>query len=170
MFQEHDRYEVWDGEIIMMTPASPRHEKVVLRISNLLGTHIDANRLGGLYGSNTAVYLTGKKDRYRMPDLSFVAAEREDELVREDGIFGSPDLIVEILSPGLSAYDRDLVEKYNNYEQFGVKEYWIVDPFDKTIRVHTLKDGGYALADRSILFPELVTDTDELFRGLPDVH
>jgi Uma2 family endonuclease len=72
--------------------------------------------------------------------------------------------------PGLSAYDRDLVEKYKNYEQYGVKEYWIVDPFDKTIRIHTLKDGQYVHTHRSTLFPELEMNIDELFRGLPDVH
>ncbi|WP_457566173.1 Uma2 family endonuclease [Caldithrix abyssi] len=59
---------------------------------------------------------------------------------------GAPDLIIEILSPSSAYYD--LVEKKELYEQFGVKEYWIVDPKKQRIEVFVLKDKKFVLKQR----------------------
>ncbi|MCL2074723.1 MAG: Uma2 family endonuclease [Marinilabiliaceae bacterium] len=55
---------------------------------------------------------------------------------------GTPDLVVEVLSPSTAA--RDWKDKYDIYEKFGVREYWIVDPYSKTITVFILKDGKFS--------------------------
>ena len=54
---------------------------------------------------------------------------------------GAPDLIIEILSPSTSRYDR--MVKFQQYQQAGVREYWIVDPNDKTVQVCILESGRY---------------------------
>ena len=58
---------------------------------------------------------------------------------------GAPDMIIEILSP-LSAR-RDMLVKFNNYMKAGVREYWIVDPKDKMVRVCILINGKYDFND-----------------------
>jgi len=58
----------------------------------------------------------------------------------EQGCCGAPDLIVEVLSP--STFKKDVYEKFALYEEFGVKEYWLVHPKDKTVTVFLLQENG----------------------------
>ena len=67
------------------------------------------------------------------PDILFISKERRS-IIGEKNIQGAPDLVIEILSEA-TAY-RDLVKKKKLYERFGVKEYWIVDPQEKTIEIY----------------------------------
>ena len=64
----------------------------------------------------------------------------------ERGCNGAPDLIIEILSPSTAA--RDMKDKFELYQRFGVKEYWLVHPNDQTVMVFKLLDSGlYGRAD-----------------------
>jgi len=63
--------------------------------------------------------------------------------LQKQAIVGSPDLVVEILSP--SSVYKDRYRKKMLYEKFGIKEYWIVDPGNNTIEVFCLQETGYAL-------------------------
>jgi len=76
------------------------------------------------------------------PDLIYISKERQ-ELIKDAGIFGAPDLIIEIQSPGTLHVDAK--RKKEIYERFGVREYWIVDPSEKKAEVFILKGGGYIL-------------------------
>jgi Uma2 family endonuclease len=58
----------------------------------------------------------------------------------ERGCCGAPDMIVEILSP--STHKKDITEKFDLYEASGVKEYWIVHPYEKVIQVFLLQEDG----------------------------
>ena len=60
-----------------------------------------------------------------LPDLAFFRKDRLN-LLRETAIYGAPDLVIEVLSPGTA--DRDVGVKFAEYEQHGVNEYWILDP------------------------------------------
>lgn len=60
------------------------------------------------------------------------------------GCIGAPDMIVEILSPGNTG--RDTKIKFDLYEEYGVKEYWIVAGGEQSIAVYLLEDGAYELA------------------------
>jgi Uma2 family endonuclease len=77
------------------------------------------------------------------PDVVFVAAART-ELIRPEGIFGAPDLVVEVLSPSTAARDRGV--KMRLYERNGVGEYWIADAQARRIERWGLTDTGLVLA------------------------
>lgn len=63
----------------------------------------------------------------------------------ELGCKGAPDMVAEVLSPSTQRHDR--LVKYNLYQRAGVREYWIVDPENKTVQVSILEDGRYRLAE-----------------------
>ena len=119
----------------------------------------------------------------RFPKNGETANEKIDTVVQPDicvicdpnklddaGCIGAPDLIVEVQSP--STARRDLMEKFDLYEQAGVKEYWVVSPSDKSLRVYTLQEDGkydpgatYAFTGKVPvgIFKGLEIDLKELF-------
>ena len=60
------------------------------------------------------------------------------------GCVGAPDIVVEVLSPGNNT--KELKNKYEMYEEAGVKEYWIVSPQNQSFLVHTLEEGKFKLS------------------------
>lgn len=71
------------------------------------------------------------------PDICVICDESK---IEERGCCGAPDLVVEIISPGNTR--KDVQTKYELYEEFGVKEYWIVHPTKKIITVHIQEEAG----------------------------
>src|SRR5438034_8433140 len=69
--------------------------------------------------------------------------QRNAGIIQRRAIFGTPDLLVELISP--SSVRRDRYEKKDLYARFGVKEYWIGDPANKALEILTLKEGRYEL-------------------------
>lgn len=112
-----------DGEIEMHSPVSIRHARLTNFVDSLLRQYIDRRRLGELFREVVAVKLSSRN--VFLPDLAFYAADRLD-LIRENHIDGAPDLVVEVLSPRTG--ERDIGVKFAEYEQHGVREYWILDP------------------------------------------
>ena len=64
--------------------------------------------------------------------------------IDKKGCLGAPDIVVEVLSPGNSS--KELKNKYEVYEEAGVKEYWIVSPQNQTFLIYTLLDGKFQLS------------------------
>ncbi len=93
-----------------------------------------------------------------MPDVMVVC---DREKIKPDGVYGAPDLVVEILSPSTAKNDKG--HKKDVYESSGVPEYWIVNPVDKSIEVYLLKDAKYTLHEVYAVRPdwELANVTDE---------
>lgn len=87
---------------------------------------LDKESKGEVFCAPLDVFLD-QENAYQ-PDILFVSKERLN-IIKEDGIYGIPDLIIEILS--ISNSYHDLKTKKNVYEKYGVKEYWIIDPMDK---------------------------------------
>ncbi len=79
--------------------------------------------------------------KIREPDILFVAREHSDRI--DERVYGPPDLVVEVLSPSTRRADRH--EKFYEYAQAGVGEYWMVDPDARTIEVFVLREGAYEL-------------------------
>lgn len=84
-----------------------------------------------------------------VPDVLIVC---DRDKMKGDGIYGAPDLVVEVLSPSTATRDRGI--KKDAYEKAGVKEYWIVDPVSKSIDVHHLKEGKFVLDHVYTVYPD----------------
>lgn len=173
---ETERFEVIEGGKLPMAPApSAAHQIVSANLFDILRAH--ARTQGGLA---LAAPLDVILDQHNIvqPDLLYLAPERKT-LLQARGVFGAPDLIVEIVSP--SSQHRDFVVKHRLYRRFGVSEYWIVNPGLETIDILTLEDGAYALhleastqtaeaTDRiatSKLLPSLRIPLETVFADIP---
>jgi Uma2 family endonuclease len=120
-----------NGELIMSPSPSPLHQKVIGQLYSRIA--IEAEKSGGeLFFSPIDLYID-KKNVYQ-PDLVYVSANKKN-IITGRGIEGVPDLVVEVISPSNSYTDR--YEKKNRYQQFGIPEYWIVDPANETLEVYS---------------------------------
>jgi len=89
--------------------------------------------------------------------------------LKKNAYYGVPDLIIEIIAPSNESHDR--VKKYSTYMEFGINEYWMVNPELKTVEVYTLEKGEYKQAaiyksdDCAVsqTFKELKIHLDEIF-------
>ena len=123
---------------IVREPAAPTcsHQAVVGRTFLVLASYAGRRGLGRVLVSPVDVVLDEAKALVLQPDIVFVAAERAG-IVR-DRIWGAPDLVVEVVSPGTKR--RDTVDKRRWYRRYGVREYWIIDPVSQTVEVSTLDE------------------------------
>jgi Uma2 family endonuclease len=135
-YQQHDLIQLINGEVIISMPPILKHQTIVKKILALL-IQVEAAQGGLSFVAPTEVHLDD--ENIFEPDVLYIApANLAITQQDEKRIIGAPDLIVEVLSPSTAKYDRQ--EKYNAYEQRGVREYWIVDPLHETIEVWTLSD------------------------------
>ena len=134
-------YELINGIIVKKQAPKPIHQNASMNLSRILSNYVFENKLGKLFASPIDIFFDDYNNT--QPDILFIKKER-DFIITDRGIEGSPDLIVEILSP--SSFKRDKKEKFELYMQFGVQEYWIVDPYYKSIEVFVLENNKYVLA------------------------
>ncbi len=138
MIEDEKRYEVYEGELIMVPAPTTTHQSVSWKIQRIIGDFIVKNNLGKLFYAPTDVVLA--EDVVLQPDILFISKERE-KIIEERAIMGAPDLIVEILSPSSTFYDT--VKKRELYQRYGVKEYWLAFLHEKAIEVLTLEGDVY---------------------------
>jgi len=158
--------ELWDGEIIMSPAPRPSHQMIVARTWETINRHVKSRQLGQVFLSPVDVVFSGTKAV--QPDVVFVATAQAD--IVQNCIRGVPDLLVEVISEG--SWRRDRVDKKALFEQFGVAEYWIIEPDSRLIEVFALRNGAYQLHARgtgatavaSNLLPGLAVSFDELER------
>lgn len=129
------RRELVRGEVRVMSPAGGRHGRVGARILSRLDSFVEANGLGVVFNSDTGFRLSSDPDTVRMPDVSFVAQSRMDEIGDVDRFLpGAPDLAVEVVSPSDSFNDVD--EKVAEYLAAGCKLVIVVNPRRRTATIH----------------------------------
>ena len=154
-------YEIIGGKKFMAPAANPTHGSIIGRLYAFLFSYLDAKNSGYVFVDDVDVYL--KDGPLFKPDLVVVLKENADIIDWSKGIFGVPDMVVEVLSK--STRKNDLTIKKDAYESNGVREYWIIDPYMKAISVYLLRDGKYFLDDEYILFDdkelELLTDAEK---------
>jgi Uma2 family endonuclease len=121
---EDKKAELIDGVLIVHSPASDIHERLLLFLLRLLAEFVECRNLGQVRGSRTPVVLA--EEQAFEPDILFVSRERLD-ILQQKGVLGAPDFVVEILSASTAAYDRG--PKFRAYERAGVKELWLIDPY-----------------------------------------
>ncbi|QAR31288.1 Uma2 family endonuclease [Ornithobacterium rhinotracheale] len=173
MWKFQDRLELIKGKIFKMSPApAVNHQRISMSLSLDLGNYF-RNKKCELFFAPFDVRLTTKDKKNKevitvvQPDLCVIC---DPEKLDERGCVGSPDLIVEILSPGNTK--KEMKIKYELYEENGVTEYWVVRPYDKTLQIYVLQNGKYIglapLTDEDIAtseqFPELKVDLSEVFK------
>lgn len=127
-----------EGVFVMASPASFRHSELQAFLLTVMRNFVNARNLGVILGENSACRLN--EDNVYQPDVSFLSRERL-HLAGEVYIQGPPDLVVEIISPSSRRYD--LVEKRINYARFGVREYWVVDPIERSATVSEMMQGEW---------------------------
>ncbi|MBI3752541.1 MAG: Uma2 family endonuclease [Deltaproteobacteria bacterium] len=131
-------YQLIGGELIITAPEpTPRHQIISANIFERIRRFVKEKGIGIVLYSPIDIYL-GEENACQ-PDIVFISKQRQ-EIIKEDGIYGPPDLVIEILSPATAYYD--IKKKFRVYEKYGVKEYWIVDPEMKGVEVFLLKPNG----------------------------
>lgn len=137
---DDQRYEIIDGNLLMAPAPDTWHQDWSRELSMLVVTHVKRHKLGKVFIAPMDVVLD--EENTVQPDLVFVATANLD-IIQRRAIFGTPDLLVELISP--SSVRRDRYDKKDLYARFGVKEYWIGDPANKSLEILTLKEGRYEL-------------------------
>ena len=132
---EDTRAEWVDGEVIMMSPASAQHQQIAAFLLRVLGTFVEVHDLGLVISAPFQM----KLERGREPDLLFLAQEHLGRL-QETYLDGPADLVIEIVSP--ESVGRDRGEKYYEYAQGGVPEYWLIDPQVERAEFYQLRAPG----------------------------
>ncbi|MCI0624727.1 MAG: Uma2 family endonuclease [Acidobacteria bacterium] len=149
-----DVHAEWvDGEVVLMTPVSSDHNDLSVFLLALLRLYAEARDLGKVFCEPFQMKI-GPDLPGRSPDLLFVSKKRLSH-VKKVYLQGPADLAVEIISPDSRARDRG--EKFYEYEQGGVREYWLLDPARKQAEFYELgKNGIYRL---------MTVGEDDIFRS-----
>src|SRR5215471_17628638 len=146
---------------VVREPPAPfySHQQLVLNIARLLAAYVELHQCGHVGIAPLDVVLDAARALVVQPDVLFIAAER-GSIIRNQ-IWGAPDLVVEVLSPGSAAHDRG--EKLDWYREYGVRECWLVDPggphitvFDFTSSTRTTSVVTPADPLRSMVIPGFV--------------
>ncbi len=162
----HQRYELIGGAVRVVPSPSVSHQRVSKRLLVPLIQWIEGHGLGEVYSAPLDVVLS--EYDVVQPDLVYVSKDRSS-IIKEANIWGAPDLVVEILSPGTARWDQGL--KRQLYARFGVRELWLVDPQARSIEVATLKDGALLTSQvhcvgailSSPLLPGFALDVERVF-------
>jgi len=135
--------ELWDGELSMSPATSFYHQEIVLRFSHQLYDWVSKRNLGKAVTGPIDMVLS--PHRVTQPDVVFISQERLGIIAK--AINGPVDLAAEVIS--LGGRNRDRIDKRDLYEQYGVKEYWLIDPEARTVEVLHLEIGRYQLFTRA---------------------
>jgi Uma2 family endonuclease len=126
---------------LLMAPAPDTwHQDWSRKLFRLIDRFLSQHALGELYYAPIDVVLDAENTV--QPDLVFVARPNAT-IVQRRAIFGTPDLVIELVS--LASVRRDRYDKRALYARFGVRDYWIADPANQSLEVLTLKEGCYEL-------------------------
>ena len=163
-----NKYEVIDGELLVTPAPSPMHQHILFSLGLALRSYAELHRIGGVLPDVDLLFASGQ---FLRPDLLFVPESSRPGITNR-GIEMAPGLVVEILSPTSGSIDR--VKKPARYGDFGVPEYWVVDPEERVVWVWRFAMGATEperVSDRVRWSPAGVSeplelDVAELFRPM----
>lgn len=174
------RYELIDGEVIDMIPAPGfEHQEICGALYAEFRSFLKGKKCRAIIAPFDVVFLR-KSDNLKelktvlQPDISIIC---DLEKIEKNAAFGAPDLVVEVVSPSTASYDN--VKKRHVYEQAGVREYWLVYPEERYVRVYQLDDKGEFGKENTYddeaqiqvgIFPDLTIDMREIFPPAPKVE
>lgn len=173
LWQFEERLELIKGKIFKMSPApNTRHQAILgklhLQVGNFFTNHycqvffapfdVRFPRKGQAMSDQRIFTVV-------QPDLCIICDESK---IDDRGCLGAPDLVVEILSPGNSIKEKD--NKFDLYQENGVREYWLVEPAESTLYAYVLNENGIYVGlkpatgtFRSTIFPGLEINLQEVF-------
>ncbi|NER99948.1 MAG: Uma2 family endonuclease [Symploca sp. SIO1B1] len=163
-----NRYELRNGELIEMPPASPLHSDIVEFLDRLFYSEVQRLGLDWRVKRGDVGVQTGLRTA-RLPDVAVIEGKQWQILRNKasSAVLTVPSLMaVEVVSPYRNQldenYQRDYIEKRAEYEQHGIPEYWIVDPIAQLVTVLVLVNGKYQATEFnglqriiSRIFPQL---------------
>jgi Uma2 family endonuclease len=156
------------GELVMTPSPLPYHQDISRNIEFKLLKHVVEKKLGKVYDAPIDVYL--EEEETYQPDLIFISNQRL-RIIEKERINGAPDVVFEILSPSNAYYD--MRKKFRKYEQHDVREYWIVDPEEKSVEVYINETKSFKMTQRvvgqakvhSTVIEGFEMDLEEIFRA-----
>jgi Uma2 family endonuclease len=152
---EEDTLAEWvNGEVVMTSPASDRHQDLVYFLVPLLQKYGRFRHLGKVQGAPFQMKITPSG---REPDALYIASDHVSWL-KSAYLDGPADLVVEVISP--DSVKRDRVEKFFEYQAAGVQGYWLVDPGAQVAEFYQLGQ----LGDRTI-YQRIAEDEQGIYRS-----
>lgn len=155
-----DRVELIKGKIFKMSPAPSRvHQEIVGHVFRKIGNFLEKKPCK-VYVAPFDVRFPKESDNDNdvytvlQPDICVICDKNK---IDSRGCIGAPDIVVEVLSPGNTK--MELLHKYKVYEEFGVKEYWVVSQSDQSILIYTLNDSGKFLPSKIFTLSEKITSS-----------
>jgi len=158
-------YQLIEGALIMSPAPSYSHQRTVGKVFLKLSRLLEEKGQGEVLISSIDVYLDEKN--VFQPDIVVLLKEGKAK-VEEKGIFGPPDVVVEILSPSTAYYD--LIVKKEVYERAGVKEYWLLDPNRKTFEIYKNTEEGFKLSSQAREKGKVLSEILDLEIDLKDIY
>jgi len=162
------RHELIDGEHIVSPSPFTKHQRILKQLFYALEHFLREHSLGDVFIAPIDVVLSDTD--VVEPDLLFIASEHAS-IITAKHIMGVPDLVAEIISTGSRKTDE--IIKRRLYEQYGVKEYWIIDPELESVKVYRMRDTGFIRAEElsaknggaltTPLLPELTIPLSDIF-------
>ncbi|WRH67233.1 MAG: Uma2 family endonuclease [Planktothrix sp. GU0601_MAG3] len=162
-----NRYELEDGELILMNPPTGRHALVIYNLNNAFVAEINRLSLSWICLQNIGIRTS--INRSRIPDLCIVTREQIQEKLDVSAVLESPAILaIEMVSP--ESKIRDYRYKRSEYSVVGIPEYWIIDPSEQKITILQLVEGLYEEQSYqgnqriiSLIFPELNLTPEQIF-------
>ncbi len=165
-------YEIINGVLYVSKSPGITHQNILMNLYDHVGYPARQQKLARVFLANTGLQMDGCDPV--QPDF-MVVLESRTSIIKERGIFGVPDLIGEILSPGNRDYDEN--EKLEAYSRCGVPEYVVIDPEQRQLRFYTLQGPGQYGEPRAFnegdmvtfaCLPTIAVAVSKLFEGAPD--
>ena len=149
---ENEEYELVNGVMEKLMAAGWGHEQLNGWLYTLISLFVEQKKLGFVSGSRTTVRI----DEFngRMPDLLFIRRENAG-IIRESGLYGPPDLVIEIVSPNDRPAGIRAVETH--YRTIGVPEIVFIDPRKKEVRL--LHKRGEKYEETALMKGEMLFET-----------
>lgn len=141
------RHELIDGEHYVTPSPNTKHQRVLGNMHLLIGNYLRAHPIGHVFLAPFDIVFT--QFDVVEPDILYMSTSRAADILTDKHVRGTPELIIEIGSPGTR--QRDETIKRRLYERSGVSEYWFVDPEIDVVRVYRRSDDGFARAAETSL-------------------
>ena len=148
------RYELDEGTLIEFTLPRPRHQRIVMKVSNAMENWANSGGIGVVYPSDTPFLLGRNPDILRGPDIAWLSRERMRTLDPDKIVEGAPNIAIEIASPSdrISA----LLKKTSQYLEAGAEEVWLIMPAGREIHLYRPDESPRILRPGEVLESRLL--------------